>query len=121
MSFNLTGMEMVGPSKRMWAGVIIEYFFAIGLLILTGIGYLVRDWNYFEMAIAFPNLIYIIYFWYVYALVICQITRKPECRTPAANTDRDRIAQRHNLIEIFTVHYQVVQVSWKQLEKKQTS
>ena len=61
----LTGMEMVGPSKRMWAGMIIEYFFAMGLVILTGIGYLLRDWNHVEMAIAFPNLLFISYFWYV--------------------------------------------------------
>lgn len=34
------GMEMMGPSRRTFAGIVIEYFFAIGQLILIGIVYL---------------------------------------------------------------------------------
>ncbi|XP_060551325.1 organic cation transporter protein-like [Ruditapes philippinarum] len=59
------GMELVGPSKRMWAGVVVEYFFAIGLLILAGVAYLLRDWKYIEMAVAFPNILYLSYYWIV--------------------------------------------------------
>ena len=57
-------MELVGPSKRMWAGIVVEYFFAIGLLILAGVAYLLRDWKYIEMAVAFPNILYLSYYWY---------------------------------------------------------
>ena len=56
-------MELVGPSKRMWAGIIIEYFFAIGLLVLAMVGYFLRDWNHIEMVIAFPNVVYLTYWW----------------------------------------------------------
>ena len=27
---NFKGIEMVGPSKRTFAGIVIEYFFAVG-------------------------------------------------------------------------------------------
>ncbi|WAR09240.1 LOW QUALITY PROTEIN: ORCT-like protein, partial [Mya arenaria] len=53
------GMEMVGPSKRIWAGVVIEYFFALGLVILAGVGYLLREWRYIEMVAAFPNILFL--------------------------------------------------------------
>ena len=56
-------MELVGPSKRMWAGVVIEYFFALGLLVLGLVAYFIRDWKYIEMAVAFPNVIYLTYWW----------------------------------------------------------
>lgn len=61
-SFILVGMELVGPSKRMWAGIVVEYFFAIGLLVLAGVAYGLRDWRYIEMAVAFPNVLYLLYF-----------------------------------------------------------
>jgi OCT family organic cation transporter-like MFS transporter 4/5 len=43
-------MEIVGPSKRVWAGIVIEYFFAIGLVVLAGVAYALRDWVYIEIA-----------------------------------------------------------------------
>jgi MFS transporter, OCT family, solute carrier family 22 (organic cation transporter), member 4/5 len=39
------GMEMMGPSKRTFAGIVIEYFFAAGQLILVLIAFFIRDWR----------------------------------------------------------------------------
>ncbi|XP_061193497.1 organic cation transporter protein-like isoform X1 [Saccostrea echinata] len=63
MSAYVLGVEIVGPSKRLWAGVVIEYFFAIGLVVLCLIGYLIRDWNYNEIAVSAPSALLLSYWW----------------------------------------------------------
>ncbi|XP_061193507.1 organic cation transporter protein-like isoform X1 [Saccostrea echinata] len=63
MSAFVLGVEIVGPSKRLWAGVVIEYFFAIGLVILCLIGYLIRDWKYNEIAVSVPSALLLSYWW----------------------------------------------------------
>lgn len=65
MTALVLGMEMVGPSKRVWTGMIIEYFFALGLTILAGLAYFIREWQYLEMSVAFTNLIFLCYFWII--------------------------------------------------------
>ena len=59
----LSGMEIVGPSKRVWAGVVIEYFFAIGLVVLAGIAYAIREWKYIEIAVSVPSVFFLLYWW----------------------------------------------------------
>ncbi|XP_062581641.1 organic cation transporter protein-like [Saccostrea cucullata] len=63
MSAFVLGVEIVGPSKRLWAGVVIEYFFALGLVILCLIGYLIRDWKYNEIAVSVPAALLLSYWW----------------------------------------------------------
>ena len=36
--FLFVGMELVGPSKRLFAGVINEVFFVFGVVLLGGVG-----------------------------------------------------------------------------------
>ncbi|KAK3098164.1 hypothetical protein FSP39_016805 [Pinctada imbricata] len=57
-------MELVGPSKRIYAGIINEYFFALGLVVLSGVAYLLRDWYTIELAVSIPTLLYLFYGWY---------------------------------------------------------
>lgn len=59
------GLEMVGPSKRVWAGIVIHAFFALGLVYLAGAGYLLRDWQYISLAVAGPCVFYLSYWWIV--------------------------------------------------------
>jgi OCT family organic cation transporter-like MFS transporter 4/5 len=56
-------MEIVGPSKRVWAGIVIEYFFAIGLVVLAGVAYALRDWVYIEIATSVPAAFFLLYWW----------------------------------------------------------
>ena len=51
-------MELVGPSKRNLAGIVIEYFFAAGLVILAGVAYLLRDWFYIELVFGAPMILF---------------------------------------------------------------
>ncbi|XP_060551322.1 organic cation transporter protein-like [Ruditapes philippinarum] len=59
------GMEMVGPSKRLWAGTLIHTFFAIGHVTLAGMAYFVRDWRNLELYAAIPNIVYLAYYWLI--------------------------------------------------------
>lgn len=63
MSAFVLGMEIVGPSKRLWAGVVIEYFFALGLVLLCLVGYLVREWKYNEIVLSVPSAFILVYWW----------------------------------------------------------
>lgn len=63
MSAFVLGMEIVGPSKRLWAGIVIEYFFALGLVLLCLMGYLVREWKYNEIVLSVPSAIILVYWW----------------------------------------------------------
>ncbi|XP_074642119.1 organic cation transporter-like protein [Tubulanus polymorphus] len=59
------GMELVGPSKRVIAGMVIEYFFALGACILPGIAYLIRNWRYLQTALVLPNILLFSYWWFL--------------------------------------------------------
>ena len=61
--FFLIGMELVGPSKRVWAGIVVDYFFASGLVVLAGVGYLIRDWMYLELTVSVPIVLFLFYWW----------------------------------------------------------
>ena len=56
-------MEMVGPSKRLWAGMVIEYFIALGLVLQCLVGYLIREWKYNEIIVSAPAALMLSYWW----------------------------------------------------------
>ncbi|XP_069101118.1 organic cation transporter protein-like [Argopecten irradians] len=59
------GLELVGPNKRIWAGIVIHIFFAIGLCYLAGVGFLLRHWKWIQLAVAIPCSIYMFYWWFI--------------------------------------------------------
>ncbi|XP_048236592.1 organic cation transporter protein-like [Haliotis rufescens] len=58
-------MEFVGPSKRTFAGVVIEYFWAAGLFLLTGMAYLIRQWRHLRLALGIPPILFVTYWWLI--------------------------------------------------------
>ncbi|XP_067674285.1 organic cation transporter protein-like isoform X1 [Haliotis asinina] len=54
-------VEMVGPSKRALIGISIEYFFALGFVVLAGMAYLIRDWRYLDIAVSAPSALFLLY------------------------------------------------------------
>ncbi|XP_050392935.1 organic cation transporter protein isoform X1 [Patella vulgata] len=59
------GVEIVGPSKRAWTGIVIEYFFAIGMVLYAGMGYFIRDWHYLEITASIPVVLFLGYWWLI--------------------------------------------------------
>ncbi len=58
---------MMGPSKRTFAGIVIEYFFAIGQLILVFFAYFNNvyfesGWRTLAIALIFPIIPFLSYF-----------------------------------------------------------
>jgi len=56
---------MIGPQHRLFVGIVIEFFWAIGFLLLIAIGYAIRIWKYIQLAISLPTLLFISYYWQV--------------------------------------------------------
>ena len=62
---NVSGIELVGPSKRVFAGIVIEFFWCVGLYILDIAAFFVRDWNILQLVIVAFAPLMIAYYWYV--------------------------------------------------------
>lgn len=59
------GMELVGPSRRLVAGVLTGLFFALGQIVLGALAYFIRDYQHLQLAISLPALIFVAYWWIV--------------------------------------------------------
>ncbi|KAL3882126.1 hypothetical protein ACJMK2_028497 [Sinanodonta woodiana] len=58
-------MEFMGPSTRIWAGMVKNYFFALGQLAVGSISYAVRDWKYIELICGTSCAAYLLYWWII--------------------------------------------------------
>ncbi|KAK3593129.1 hypothetical protein CHS0354_018259, partial [Potamilus streckersoni] len=67
-------MELVGPSKRLWAGIVNEYFFALGLLVIGAIAFALRDWKDIELITDASFAVYLLYWWMVASMVYYGLT-----------------------------------------------
>ncbi|KAM6959311.1 solute carrier family 22 member 6-B [Aplochiton taeniatus] len=59
------GTEWTCTQKRMLAGIITDYFFGLGYMLLAGVAYLIRDWRKLQLAISAPGFLLIFYIWVV--------------------------------------------------------
>ncbi|KAM9339632.1 solute carrier family 22 member 6 [Symphorus nematophorus] len=63
MNAFVLGTEWTGPKQRMLAGIITDYFFGFGYILLAGVAYLIRDWRKLQLAISAPGFLFIFYIW----------------------------------------------------------
>ncbi|CAF0767154.1 unnamed protein product [Adineta ricciae] len=56
------GSEIVGPSKRLLAGIVIEYFFAFGQFFLLAFAYFIRTWRALAGAISLFTVPFIFFY-----------------------------------------------------------
>ncbi|XP_018555211.1 organic cation transporter protein [Lates calcarifer] len=63
MNVFVLGTEWTGSKQRMLAGIITDYFFGFGYILLAGVAYLIRDWRKLQLAISVPGFLFIFYIW----------------------------------------------------------
>ncbi|XP_056150194.1 organic cation transporter protein [Lampris incognitus] len=63
MNAFVLGTEWTGSKQRMLAGVITDYFFGFGYILLAGVAYLIRDWRKLQLAISAPSFLFVFYIW----------------------------------------------------------
>lgn len=58
-------LEMVGPKKRLVAGVGCQLFFTTGYILTAGFAYFIRDWRMLQVAITIPSIVFLLYWWFI--------------------------------------------------------
>jgi len=61
--FYFAAIEMVGPEKRTLCTIMTNIAYSLGLVLLSGIVYLVRDWRQLALATSLPFLSFFFYWW----------------------------------------------------------
>ncbi|XP_038156291.1 solute carrier family 22 member 13 [Cyprinodon tularosa] len=57
----ILGTEWTCTKRRMLAGIITDYAFGLGYMLLAGVAYLIRDWRKLQLAISAPGFLLIFY------------------------------------------------------------
>lgn len=58
-------MEMVGPTYRLFAGVVIMMFFSVGYMLTALFAYFFTDWRWLQIALTLPGLLFMCYYWII--------------------------------------------------------
>lgn len=59
----IIGMELVGPSKRLFAGTLILVVYVFGELLLVFFAYFIRDWRWLQLTLGIPMVSVLCYWW----------------------------------------------------------
>lgn len=62
MSAFIISVEMMGPSARMVAGIVIEFFFAGGVMLLAVMAYYIRSWVWLQLCSSVPISFFLLYY-----------------------------------------------------------
>uniref|UniRef100_A0AAV2JU27 Uncharacterized protein n=1 Tax=Knipowitschia caucasica TaxID=637954 RepID=A0AAV2JU27_KNICA len=65
MNAIILATEWIGISKRSWGACLSQVFFALGLCVLAGLIYFIRDWRLAQLITAAPLGIVSVYIWYI--------------------------------------------------------
>ncbi|XP_060070271.1 organic cation transporter protein-like [Ylistrum balloti] len=113
----ILAIEMVGPSKRQWAGFLFNYPYSAGIALLAGIGYGLRHWKYIQIACTAPMLLFAIYWWI--------IPESPRWLIHRGKIDQARktvlkMAASSNTMNCVPSHADMFEKTEKRLQKKQS-
>ncbi|XP_066144078.1 carcinine transporter [Euwallacea fornicatus] len=61
----IISLELVGPNYRSFITVLTCLFYTVGLMMLAGITYLIRDWVYLSLSTSLPFILYYLYWFYL--------------------------------------------------------
>lgn len=58
-------MEMVGPTYRLLAGVVIMMFFSVGYVLTALFAYFITDWRLLQISLTLPGILFMCYYWII--------------------------------------------------------
>lgn len=58
-------MEMVGPTKRLLAGIFVMMFFSFGYMLTALFAYYISNWRTLQIALTLPSLWFLTYYWLI--------------------------------------------------------
>lgn len=64
-NLDFVALELVGPTYRTFITVMTCLFYTLGMLLLAGVAYLVRDWAHLCYATTLPFLVFFVYIVYL--------------------------------------------------------
>lgn len=85
---------MVGKESRMIAGVIFMMFFSVGFMLMGVMAFFITDWRHYQMAITFPGLIFLAYWWIIPESTRWLLANNRKCK---AIKQIKKIAQSNNV------------------------
>lgn len=56
--------EFVGPGYRRTVGILYQTAFTVGLVLLSGLAYVIPQWRWLQMTVSLPTFLFILYYWY---------------------------------------------------------
>jgi OCT family organic cation transporter-like MFS transporter 4/5 len=60
---SVSAIELVGPARRTTCTVLTNIAYSLGLVVLSGVVFLVRDWRQLALATSIPFLSFFLYWW----------------------------------------------------------
>ncbi len=70
-----SAVELLGTSKRVLAGMVIEFFYSGGIVLLSVLAYFVRDGRLLQLLVGGPGFLFLFYFW-LHSLVVRPLSSK---------------------------------------------
>ncbi|XP_046545833.1 organic cation transporter protein-like [Haliotis rubra] len=61
----VVGVELVGPSKRVYTGMVCEFFWTCGSFVTATLAYFVRDWQRLQLIVSVPTVLFVVYHWFM--------------------------------------------------------
>ncbi|XP_046359527.2 organic cation transporter protein-like isoform X1 [Haliotis rufescens] len=58
-------IELVAPAKRVYTGMGGLFLWMLGMLLMSGVAYFLRDWHNYVLALAGPSVFFLSYWWIV--------------------------------------------------------
>ena len=56
-------MELVGPIYRTFLGVGFQIAYSLGMMLLSGMAYAIRDDKWLQLAYLLPSSVFLLYYW----------------------------------------------------------